>query len=51
MSAGRRAFIEELIETIESVVVDIEERESIEPDLAIARELAEQLREELETLD
>jgi len=48
---GRIAFIEELLETTEGMIGEIEERESVEPDLAIVRELAEQLRQELETLE
>ncbi len=48
---GRVAFIEELIETMNSMMREIEERETVEPDLALVRELAEQLREEIETLE
>ncbi len=44
-------FVEELLETLEGMITTIEERESVEPDLAIVRELAEQLRAELETLE
>jgi hypothetical protein len=33
------------------MIAEIEEREAVEPDLAIVRELAEQLRQELETLE
>ena len=48
---GRVAFVEELIETMNLMIHEIEERESVEPDLALMRELAEQLREEIETLE
>lgn len=48
---GRVAFIEELIETMNLMIHEIEEREAVEPDLALMRELAEQLREEIETLE
>ncbi len=48
---GRIAFIEELIDTLTQMIHEIEEREQIEPDLALTREIAEQLREEIETLE
>ena len=47
---GREALLETLINTIDEVVNSIEEREPIEPDFAIVREYAEQLKEELESL-
>ncbi len=48
---GRTAFVESLAETMLLVINNIEEREPVEPDLAIVRELAEQLLEEVESLD
>lgn len=48
---GRQQFIEQLIETVELLITDIEDRETIDPDLAIVREFAEQLLEEVESLD
>lgn len=48
---GRVAFVEELLETTVGMIAEIEDREAVEPDLAIVRELAEQLRQELETLE
>lgn len=50
MSTGRVTFLQELIDTIERMIVEIEERETIDPDLGIVRELAEQLRSELDAL-
>ena len=48
---GRGAFVEALAEMMMKVINDIEERESVEPDLAIVRELVEQLLEEVDSLD
>lgn len=48
---GRVAFVEALANMMSKVIDDIEEREAVEPDLAIVRELAEQLMEEVESLD
>lgn len=48
---GRVAFVEELLETMTGMINEIEDREAVEPDLHIVRELAEQLRLELETLE
>jgi hypothetical protein len=48
---GREAFIDDLLHKIDSMISSIEERELLEEDLSIARELAEQLREEIESLD
>ena len=50
MVQGRREILQELEDTIERVINLIEERESVEPDFAIVRELAEQLGEEIEAL-
>ena len=47
---GRAKFIAELHETLHVLCADIEERETIDPDLAIIRELAEQMMEEVESL-
>ena len=47
---GRETFLETLIETIDGMVKTIEEREPVEPDFAVVREYAEQLREEVESL-
>lgn len=44
------SFIGELLETMQTVISDISEREAVLPDLAIVRELAEQMHEELELL-
>jgi hypothetical protein len=50
MMQGRNIFLEELLSRIDSMISAIEGREVIDPDLSIARELAEQLREEVESL-
>ena len=47
---GRIAFLEELIEKVESLILFIEDQESVEPDLSIVRDVAEQLRDEVESL-
>lgn len=47
---GRDAVLESLLETIDGMLESIEEREPIEPDFALVREYAEQLREEVESL-
>lgn len=47
---GRNIFLDELLSKLESMISVIEEREIVDPDLSIARELAEQLREEVESL-
>lgn len=47
---GRHEFLYDLIENVDVMADLIAERESVEPDLAIVRELAEQLREELHAL-
>ena len=48
---GRVQFLEEMIEQIAAIIGEIEEREAVEPDLHIVRDLAEQLKEELDTLE
>ena len=47
---GREEVLRELLSTVEGMIDNIEDREATEPDFAIARELAEQLREEIESL-
>ena len=46
----RNHFLNELLENVDNMLVEIETREVLEPDFAIVRELAEQLREELHAL-
>lgn len=48
---GRNIFIEELLHKVDSIILAIEEREVMEEDLCVARELAEQLREEVLALE
>lgn len=50
MIQGREVFLEELIHKIDEMLSEIEEREVVEPDLAVVREYAEQLREEVQSL-
>ena len=47
---GRETFVEELVEKINAMIDNIEDRELMEPDLALVREFAEQLLEEVESL-
>lgn len=47
---ARELFITELLNTVNEMVADIEEKEQTEPDLGIVREFVEQLREEIESL-
>lgn len=47
---GREIFLDELIHKIDAMIHTIEEREVMEEDLTLARELAEQLREEVQSL-
>lgn len=47
---GREVFLQELIEKINLMIESIEEREVVEPDFAVVREYAEQLREEIDSL-
>ena len=47
---GRTEFIYDLIENVDNMAGVIADREIVEPDLGIVRELAEQLREELHAL-
>lgn len=47
---GRETFLQELVEKIDGMIEVIEERENIEPDFSFVREYAEQLREELRSL-
>lgn len=46
----REAFLESLLETLDGMIETIEEREPVEPDFALVREFAEQLRDEVESL-
>lgn len=50
MSTGREAYLTALLETIDEMVESIEDREPVEPDFALVREFAEQLREEVQSL-
>ncbi len=50
VTQGRHEFLFDLIEVVDEMADGIAEREVLEPDLAIVRELAEQLREELHSL-
>lgn len=50
MAYGREELLQILIQTMNKTCDLIEEKEIEEPDLAVVRELAEQLRDELETL-
>lgn len=47
---GRDIFIEELIHRVDAIISMVADRETVEDDFSIARELAEQLREEVESL-
>lgn len=47
---GRDDFIEDLLHKIDSMIHSIEDRETMEEDLSIARELAEQLKDEVQSL-
>jgi len=47
---GRDIFLDELIDKIDSMIQSIEDREMMEEDLSIARELAEQLKDEVQSL-
>lgn len=47
---GRENFLQELVEKVDRMIEVIEERENIEPDFSFVREYAEQLREELKSL-
>ena len=47
---GRHEFLYDLIESVENMATTIADREIVEPDLGIVRELAEQLSEELHAL-
>jgi hypothetical protein len=46
----RDDFLEELVGKINSMINSIEELELMESDLSVARELAEQLRDEVQSL-
>ena len=46
----RDAVLESLLETIDGMIEKIKDREPVEPDFALVREFAEQLREEVESL-
>lgn len=48
---GREAVIEELIESIDSMLNIIEEQDAIDSDFALVREVADQLREEIVALE
>jgi hypothetical protein len=47
---GRTEYVNELLASIEEMSASIEERESMESDFSIAREIIEQLREEVDYL-
>ena len=47
---GRNEFLDELIHKIDAMIESIEDREMMEGDLHLTRELAEQLRDEVESL-
>ena len=47
---GREVFLESLLETLDGMIETIEEREPVEPDFALVREYAEQLKEEVQSL-
>lgn len=47
---GREIVLEDLMQTVNGMLEEIELREPTEPDFAIVREIAEQLKEELESL-
>lgn len=47
---GRDLFLNELLEKLDDIIDSIEEREMIEDDFSITRELAEQLRDEVQSL-
>lgn len=46
----REEFIENLIDTVNEIISAIDDREIIDTDFIIARELADQLRTEIEDL-
>jgi hypothetical protein len=46
----RQIFLQDLLEKLDDVLLSIEEREVVEPDFAVVREYAEQLREEVQSL-
>lgn len=48
---GKDAFIQELLQRIDAMIASIEDRETMDDDLSITRELAEQLREEVLSLE
>lgn len=50
MTQEREMFLQDLLEKIDVMIATIEEREVIEPDFAVVREYAEQLREEIDSL-
>lgn len=47
---GRNEFITQVMEDTEALLLELEDREEIDPDLNAAREAAEHLREELRAL-
>ena len=47
---GREILLDDLIGNVNEMLASIEEREAVEPDFGVVREFAEQLREELESL-
>lgn len=44
---GRNIFLDHIKDCVNQIIKDIEEREAIEPDFAVLRELAEQLNDEI----
>ena len=47
---GKADFLEQLLSSLNGIIDEIDEREQMESDWIVARELAEQLRDEVESL-
>jgi len=47
---GREIIVQELIEELDGMLRVLEEQEEIEPEFAMAREMADQLRQEIAAL-
>lgn len=50
MTSSQNIFLEELLRSVDAMIETIEEREVMTEDLSVARELADQLRDEVESL-
>lgn len=50
MTQEREILLQDLLDKIDDMIATIEEREVVEPDFAVVREYAEQLREEISAL-